>query len=424
MTIIFLNIKKICLFYLIFSSIILFSHAEEKSSCSDGHLVIGDLHGSIGGLIKSLREANLVDDNGDWIGKKDTCLVILGDMIDRGKHSIQTYAYIQKLRKEAKKGSKKGKVIPLLGNHELTILQNNIDLAIKNGACFWLENKRDRDECLLLKNVLNSSTIISLSESDQRYRDKLNEKFQIFRQQIQNDILEGDLFPIYTTSDGIVMTHAGVSNEIAKEYLINNNDDDYFENNKKIDSQKFNDWITRNFYKGFEEDDYSNSIFGHNGIFYFRSQENNANFLNDYCSDFSQFKGHDIQDELHQDYFPKSSSDLQKYICFMDIGQFVNKTKGSAYITSKGKVMLISLLDLSKERALEYSKIKKKILKKDEIKKFLSRPSIKIVSSPPPPYPPLPEKEDNNICKTTEVKEVIYDTGPLLDLSDLLNEMK
>ncbi|KXN74530.1 Metallo-dependent phosphatase [Conidiobolus coronatus NRRL 28638] len=79
-------------------------------------IAIGDLHGDYEQAVKVLQMANLVDENAKWIGKNDT-LVQTGDIVDRGPHVIKLYKMMQRLTKEASAAG--GKVVQLLGNHEL-----------------------------------------------------------------------------------------------------------------------------------------------------------------------------------------------------------------------------------------------------------------------------------------------------------------
>ncbi|MDD5282008.1 MAG: metallophosphoesterase [Candidatus Omnitrophica bacterium] len=79
------------------------------------HVVIGDIHGDFEGLKQDLRDAGLVDMGGNWIGG-DTVLIQMGDMIDRGEQSFETYQYLSELRSKAR--FQGGDVKMLLGNHE------------------------------------------------------------------------------------------------------------------------------------------------------------------------------------------------------------------------------------------------------------------------------------------------------------------
>jgi hypothetical protein len=61
-----------------------------------------------------------------WRGGR-SILVQLGDVIDRGPDSIETYEFLAELQIRARKG--KGRVIRILGNHELSLLEGHFDLT-------------------------------------------------------------------------------------------------------------------------------------------------------------------------------------------------------------------------------------------------------------------------------------------------------
>jgi len=93
--------------------------AEEYSSVFSvpGRIVaIGDLHGDLENARLVLKAAHVIDDHDEWIAGNDT-LVQLGDMVDRGLHSIEIVKLFMKLQYQASNSG--GRVINLLGNHEI-----------------------------------------------------------------------------------------------------------------------------------------------------------------------------------------------------------------------------------------------------------------------------------------------------------------
>ncbi|WP_350342703.1 metallophosphoesterase [Proteinivorax tanatarense] len=78
--------------------------------------VIGDIHGRLDLLKQSLEIAGIIDKTSNWI-KKDTVLVQLGDIIDRGPHSLKNILFLAKLAKQAQQYNSSVEV--MLGNHEL-----------------------------------------------------------------------------------------------------------------------------------------------------------------------------------------------------------------------------------------------------------------------------------------------------------------
>lgn len=88
-------------------------------------IVLGDLHGSLAAFRAILTRAGVLEDD-SWRGGR-TILVQLGDVIDRGPDSIATYEFLADLQLRARKG--KGRVVRLLGNHELALLEGYFDFA-------------------------------------------------------------------------------------------------------------------------------------------------------------------------------------------------------------------------------------------------------------------------------------------------------
>ena len=88
-------------------------------------VVLGDLHGSLTAFRTILGRSGLVDGD-SWRGGR-SILVQLGDVIDRGPDSIETYEFLAQLQIRSRKG--KGKVVRLLGNHELSLLEGQYDLT-------------------------------------------------------------------------------------------------------------------------------------------------------------------------------------------------------------------------------------------------------------------------------------------------------
>ena len=79
-------------------------------------MAIGDVHGSIDGLMSILSEADLIDETGSWSGGSAT-LIQLGDLLDRGVRLREVLDLLMRLELEAPRSG--GRVIVLLGNHEV-----------------------------------------------------------------------------------------------------------------------------------------------------------------------------------------------------------------------------------------------------------------------------------------------------------------
>jgi hypothetical protein len=85
-------------------------------------VAIGDVHGELRGFQAILLAEKLINSEGHWLGGETTLLQI-GDIVDRGPFSFQTFEFIRNLQMAAEKAG--GRVIRLFGNHELLMLQGN-----------------------------------------------------------------------------------------------------------------------------------------------------------------------------------------------------------------------------------------------------------------------------------------------------------
>lgn len=65
---------------------------------------------------KTLQMAQIIDDDSKWVASTDI-LVQTGDIVDRGAYADDIYRLMQSLRGQA--ASQGGKVISILGNHEV-----------------------------------------------------------------------------------------------------------------------------------------------------------------------------------------------------------------------------------------------------------------------------------------------------------------
>jgi Calcineurin-like phosphoesterase len=79
-------------------------------------LAVGDVHGAYDGFVQILRTAGIVDEKEQWAGGK-TYFVQNGDVVDRGADSRKALDLLRRLEKDAPKTG--GRVLPLIGNHEV-----------------------------------------------------------------------------------------------------------------------------------------------------------------------------------------------------------------------------------------------------------------------------------------------------------------
>ena len=83
------------------------------------HYVVSDLHGYPDVLLRLLREQQLADHEGRWSGAEAT-LWLLGDYVDHGPDGVGVIDAVMRLQDEAAGAG--GRVIALLGNHDLLLL--------------------------------------------------------------------------------------------------------------------------------------------------------------------------------------------------------------------------------------------------------------------------------------------------------------
>lgn len=91
--------------------------------------VIGDIHGSYDALKQILVRANIstAQQPCHWRdGLMQTLLIQVGDLVDRGLHSLECIECLEALQKTASKavGSH---VVRLIGNHDIWWLEGNFD---------------------------------------------------------------------------------------------------------------------------------------------------------------------------------------------------------------------------------------------------------------------------------------------------------
>jgi Calcineurin-like phosphoesterase len=79
-------------------------------------VAIGDVHGAYPEFVSILQRSGLIDGNLNWSGGQTT-FVQVGDILDRGAESRKALDLMMKLERQAEE--QHGKVIALLGNHEV-----------------------------------------------------------------------------------------------------------------------------------------------------------------------------------------------------------------------------------------------------------------------------------------------------------------
>lgn len=86
-------------------------------------VAVGDLHADLPQALRLLQGLGLVSDDGHWAGGA-AVLVQTGDLTDRGPDSLEVIELMDRLAEEAPKAG--GRVVSLLGNHEVMNLQGDL----------------------------------------------------------------------------------------------------------------------------------------------------------------------------------------------------------------------------------------------------------------------------------------------------------
>jgi hypothetical protein len=97
--------------------------AEDTWKGIDRIVAVGDVHGDLPQFTGVLRDAGVIDRDGNWTGGK-THLVQDGDLLDRGPDSRKLIELLMKLEKQAHAAG--GEVHCLIGNHETMNLYGDL----------------------------------------------------------------------------------------------------------------------------------------------------------------------------------------------------------------------------------------------------------------------------------------------------------
>ena len=107
-------------------------------------VAVADSHGAYPELVALLQQVGLIDANRQWIGGS-SILVQTGDVIDRGKGSRACMELLMDLERQAP--TQNGRVIPLLGNHEVMNLMGDLRyLVAEDYQAFATEQSEKRRE--------------------------------------------------------------------------------------------------------------------------------------------------------------------------------------------------------------------------------------------------------------------------------------
>jgi len=98
------------------SLLVWFACAQAAPATGPRVIAIGDLHADLDNALAALQLAGVIDAEGSWAAGSAT-VVQTGDTTDRGPDSRAILALMRRLSTEAQAAG--GRLVPLLGNHEL-----------------------------------------------------------------------------------------------------------------------------------------------------------------------------------------------------------------------------------------------------------------------------------------------------------------
>lgn len=89
-------------------------------------IAIGDVHGDLERMRWALALARVMNDKNEWIGK-NTLVVKVGDLLDRGDEELKIIYLLEKLKRQAQRAG--DDIHILTGNHEVMNMQGNFTTA-------------------------------------------------------------------------------------------------------------------------------------------------------------------------------------------------------------------------------------------------------------------------------------------------------
>ncbi len=101
--------------------------AKAPAEPRESIVAIGDVHNAFDDFVAILRRTGLIDKQNHWTGGKTT-FVQVGDLLDRGPKPREVMDLMMALEKEAAQAG--GRVVSLLGNHELMNIMGDLRYVI------------------------------------------------------------------------------------------------------------------------------------------------------------------------------------------------------------------------------------------------------------------------------------------------------
>jgi hypothetical protein len=129
---------------LLLIALLSFNAAAQQYTWTDVPRIVAlsDPHGAYNAMVRTLENAEVIDDNRNWIGG-DTHLVIVGDLMDRGADSRNVMDLIMMLEEQAIADG--GMVHLLLGNHEVMNLVGDLRYVAPGEYAAFAEDESEEE---------------------------------------------------------------------------------------------------------------------------------------------------------------------------------------------------------------------------------------------------------------------------------------
>lgn len=188
--------------------------AAEQWTFSDVRRVvaISDIHGDYGAMVRTLEQASVIDQDGNWSGS-DTHLVIVGDILDRGADSRAAMDHLMRLEGEADEAG--GRVHVLIGNHETMNLIGDLRYVIpEEYAAFAEEETSEEREAWFAKYAERAGEASDIPDFRARFDERFPPGFFAHRREFAYSGKYGQWLmtkPAIIVINGTAFVHGGLS---------------------------------------------------------------------------------------------------------------------------------------------------------------------------------------------------------------------
>ncbi|MFN8092733.1 MAG: metallophosphoesterase [Vicinamibacteria bacterium] len=186
-------------------------------------VAVGDVHGSYDRFVGILQASGLVDAQARWTGGR-AHLVQVGDVLDRGAEGPKVVDLLMRLEGQAAKAG--GRVIPLLGNHEVMNMLGDLRYVSAEEYRQFRTPDSERLRSHLYERSMDRARSAAKARGEKfdetAFRAKFNEEAPLGwierKQALAADGRLGEWLRKHdtvATIDGVVFVHGGLTPEVA-----------------------------------------------------------------------------------------------------------------------------------------------------------------------------------------------------------------